>query len=668
MRSLRSMIILAVLPILAASLAALILVSHHYARRSAQETVGGVLAEVSRATLDTIYRNLFERIGDVQAFASNPAAVALDAQAVTRAIDTFMVLYGIYDVMVVCDRSGTVIAVNSVDHAGAANPRTRQLLGQSLAGEAWFASVLRQQPGSVSTDYEDLRQLPQIAEVCGGDGLVLRFSAPIIRDGAVVGVWTNYASWDRIVRAILHTLADPARPGAGKLDKLGYRQAEVLLLNREGRAIYDGVRRGRAIADYAPEELGELRTAAGQKIAAARQADDDRAGFSIEAHPRHGVEWVSGWAWQASALGVRFDNYGWGLIIRAPLSQALASVHDLLWMQIAVAAIAFAIAIAVAMWLARTIVAPIAAVERAMAAIASGDLQATVAVAARHEAGRMAASVNAMIGRWRDIIEQLARLSSLLSEQAAQQRALAQRLVSESASATQAANTATATAQQVASTIASVATASEEMSASIGEISHRTSEAAALAREAAGRAQASNSTMQALASTSRQIGDIISTISSIAEQTKLLSLNATIEAARAGEAGRGFAVVANEIRTLAGTTGASTEQIGQRIAAIQGSADEAVRALDDIRSQVDRIDQAQQTIAAAVEEQAATSKEMSQHLATVNANAREIGDQMQSVGRTAQQVMQAAQEAEQASAALARSADELRQLINGFKR
>src|SRR5690606_26053119 len=114
-----------------------------------------------------------------------------------------------------------------------------------------------------------------------------------------------------------------------------------------------------------------------------------------------------------------------------------------------------------------------------------------------------------------------------------------------------------------------------------------------------------------LSESSAQIGEVIDVITSIAAQTNLLALNATLEAARAGEAGKGFAVVANEVKELAKQTSLATDEIGTRIAAIQRDSSGAVEAIGRIQEVIARVADLQTTIASAVEEQTATTNEIS---------------------------------------------------------
>src|SRR5579862_2192236 len=139
------------------------------------------------------------------------------------------------------------------------------------------------------------------------------------------------------------------------------------------------------------------------------------------------------------------------------------------------------------------------------------------------------------------------------------------------------------------------------MNASIKEIARNATEAARIASGAVKVARETNDTVNKLGESSVEIGKVIKVITSIAQQTNLLALNATIEAARAGEAGKGFAVVANEVKELAKQTAAATEEISQKIEAIQQDTGGAVRAITEIGAIIDQINGIQNTTASAVE-------------------------------------------------------------------
>ena len=222
-------------------------------------------------------------------------------------------------------------------------------------------------------------------------------------------------------------------------------------------------------------------------------------------------------------------------------------------------------------------------------------------------------------------------------------------------------------AEEVSSSVQTVAAGAEEMNASVREIARNASDAARVASTAVSVADNTNATVSRLGTSSQEIGVVVKTITSIAEQTNLLALNATIEAARAGEAGKGFAVVANEVKELAKETARATEDISRKIEAIQHDTVAAVDAIGEISEIIRQIHDFQNTIASAVEEQAATTSEIGRSIEEAARGTGEIASNMTGVAQGAQATATGASQTQSAASELARMAAELEQLISQFK-
>jgi methyl-accepting chemotaxis protein len=229
------------------------------------------------------------------------------------------------------------------------------------------------------------------------------------------------------------------------------------------------------------------------------------------------------------------------------------------------------------------------------------------------------------------------------------------------------ANVASAAAEQVSKNVATVAAAAEEMGVSIKEIAKNANEAAKVATTAVTVAEKTNATVAKLGESSAEIGNVIKVITSIAQQTNLLALNATIEAARAGEAGKGFAVVANEVKELAKQTARATEDISRKIEAIQSDTKGAVEAIAQIGRIINQINDIQNTIACAVEEQTATTGEISRNVNEAARGSSEIAQNITGVAEAARGTTEGASKTRTAADELSRMAQGIRQLVAHFK-
>ena len=256
--------------------------------------------------------------------------------------------------------------------------------------------------------------------------------------------------------------------------------------------------------------------------------------------------------------------------------------------------------------------------------------------------------------------DSLAQASSRLTETAGQLEKSSQRTNSESRAAADAADT-------VSGSVSTVAAGTEEMSSSIREIATAANRATGVAQEAVRSAQATSGTVAKLGESSALIGEVVKTITSIAEQTNLLALNATIEAARAGEAGKGFAVVANEVKELAQQSARATEDISQRVVSIQDDATATASALAAITDVIERINETQATIASAVEEQTATTNEMSRSAHDAAEGSRGIAGNIGRVANAAGESSAGAEQTLTSAQELSSLASDLKVLVSGYR-
>ncbi len=331
-----------------------------------------------------------------------------------------------------------------------------------------------------------------------------------------------------------------------------------------------------------------------------------------------------------------------------------ATFYAALW-QLGAIAGTIALATALIAWLlSRGIANPLGSIERAMSALAAGDLGVVAAAEDRtDEIGRMARSLevfrhNAME---KQQLEQQ-RLEAETGSRAERQRLmleLAERLqhkIGGLAEALRGASTGlrataetmnSATGQsetrsdaigaavgQTSTNVETVASAAEELSTSIQEIGRQVAQSTEIAAKAVADAERTDQLVQHLASSAQKIGDVVRLINEIAGQTNLLALNATIEAARAGEAGKGFAVVASEVKVLANQTAKATEEIGGQVVQIQHATTEAVSAINGIAATIREVSEIVTAIAAAVAQQGAATGEISRNVQQAARGAREV--------------------------------------------
>ncbi|WP_328471566.1 methyl-accepting chemotaxis protein [Actinoplanes sp. NBC_00393] len=316
---------------------------------------------------------------------------------------------------------------------------------------------------------------------------------------------------------------------------------------------------------------------------------------------------------------------------------------------------------------ARTIRQRVRDVGTALRAMAEGDLTGTVPVTSRDELGVMSGDMNEALSGVRAAVTAMAGSADTLADQAARLSSSSDQILSSARQTSQQARGAAATADLVSANVSTVASASQQMSGSIEEIARNASDGASVAATAAERAVATNAVISKLGDSSAEIGDVIKTITSIAEQTNLLALNATIEAARAGESGKGFAVVAGEVKDLAQETARATADISERVRAIQTDTRGAVEAIAEITTIIGKINEYQSSIAAAVDQQTATTNEMNRSVSEAAGGSSDIAGNIAQAAQAAEQTTTAVAQNREAAASLAAISAEFRELVGRFR-
>ncbi|NUU36339.1 methyl-accepting chemotaxis protein [Pseudomonas sp. C2B4] len=312
----------------------------------------------------------------------------------------------------------------------------------------------------------------------------------------------------------------------------------------------------------------------------------------------------------------------------------------------------------IAAWvITRLIVGPLRSVIRVAQQIASGDLSGTVEVTRRDEIGQlmqamqqMGAGLSHIVSGLQAGIEQLATSAQSLSAVTEQTNLEVSSQKEETEQVATAMNQMTATVHDVARNAEEAAVAAQTADGKVESGQLVVRQSMARIEQLADSATSASSSIESLSAEIQNIGTVLSVIKSVAEQTNLLALNAAIEAARAGEQGRGFAVVADEVRALAKRTQQSTEEIERLVSALRSAAQTSVQqiqssgdlvklavsdalqtesALGSIAAAVSLIQQMNQQIAAAAEEQSSVAEEINRSVTSIRASADQSSLAMQ---------------------------------------
>jgi methyl-accepting chemotaxis protein len=274
----------------------------------------------------------------------------------------------------------------------------------------------------------------------------------------------------------------------------------------------------------------------------------------------------------------------------------------------------------------RSITRPVNAAVAGLKDIAhgNGDLTKRLPRTSNDEIGELAEWFNVFVDKLQGIINEISGGVKNLSSSSSELSGISEQMADSIRNASERSKTVSTATEEMSQNMSNiavameqsatntkiVATASEEMSATINEIAQNAEKARGISDDASHKASNTSENMGKLGVAAKGIGDVIDTISDISEQVNLLALNATIEAARAGETGKGFAVVANEIKELANQTAAATQDIKEKVQAIQGITAVTVNQILEITDVIKNVNQVVSSIATAVEQQSAATREI----------------------------------------------------------
>lgn len=470
-----------------------------------------ILKLAASSIIDKLDRNLFERYGDVQAYALSDPARSGDAKRITAFMNDMMPTYApIYDMMIMVNAHGKVIAANTVNKAGN-SLNTSSVIGKDFSETTWFKKNISGEIKAGVSYVEDLHIDSDTANIVGSDGSIMAFSTPVRNAGGkIVGVWRNYVSWKDVVGAMLDEESK-------KLNEVDFPTVLPYLISSSGLLLFS-----------TENKQGVLKETflSAQELATASKPTSRTTSVSGAI--------FSGEVWEAMVASKGYSSYpgiGWRMAVQVP------SADPDIDRAVLIGGISFGILMLVVLAgyvFVSSVTTRLSKINEQLVGSANGAMSATISI--KSAADSLASAVGEQAAAVQETAASMEQMNAM---------------VRKSADNAEHSRRSALTSQEA---VGRGRTAVQSMLGAMDEINSSNSELAKQVED-------SNRKLVEVTKVIGEIGAKTKVINEIVFQTKLLSFNASVEAARAGEHGKGFAVVAEEVGNLAQMSGSAAKEI-----------------------------------------------------------------------------------------------------------